>query len=194
MAESQKTAETNQKVSLLNALLAVGSLPAALQLLSLHPQISGPHVSVSDGIHRLLHISIATVYAPFSPSRFFEPRIIGGLESQRKRAAASRTNPGTVDWLEDLERKSVRGYSPFPNQEYGDRRIRFFLEDELWADDIPICENMDDFYAFAVNMLRFTGPRVGNDVSLLVKLARIGKGQFVNVSDRPSFVRDPDVK
>jgi len=144
-------------------------------------------MSVSDGIHRLLHVSIAKVYAPFSPSHFFAPRIVDGLDAQRKRAVASRTNPGTVDWLEDLERKSVRGYSPFPNQEYGDRKIRFFLEDEFWADDIPICETMEDFYAFAVNMLRLTGPRVGNDVSLLVKLARIGKGQFINVSNRPSI-------
>jgi hypothetical protein len=113
-----------------------------------------------------------------------------GLDTQRKRAAASRTNPGTVDWLEELDRKSVRGYSPFPNQEHGDRKIRFFLEDDFWTDDIPICETMEDFYAFAVNMLKFTGPRVGNDVSLLVKLARIGKGQFINVNKQlaPLFV------
>jgi hypothetical protein len=104
------------------------------------------------------------------------------LEAQKKRAAASRTSAGTVEWLDELERKSVRGYSPFPKQEYGDRKVRFFLDDEFWTNDIPVCETLDDFYNIAGNFLRFSGPRLGNDVSLLVKLARIGKGQFVNVS------------
>jgi THO complex subunit 2 len=164
----------------LHALLAVGSLPAALQLLSLHPQISGPYQAISDGIHRLLHVSIETVYAPFSPSRKFDPGV-EPLGMQKRRATPNRTPGGTIDWLGELERKSVRGYSPFPKQEFADRTIRFFLDDELWADDIPICETMDDFYAIAINLLRFSGPRVGNDVSLLVKLARLGKGQFLNV-------------
>ena len=166
----------------MHALLAVGSLPAALQLLSLHPQISGPHSSISDGVHRLLHISIDSIYAPYSPSRLFEKRVLDGLETQKKRAAVARTPTGNVEWLEDLERKSVRGYSPFPTQEFSDKKIRFFLDDDFWSNDVPICQTMDDFYAFAINLLRFSGPRLGNDVTLLVKLARIGKGQFLQVT------------
>jgi THO complex subunit 2 len=185
MAEHSKTVEINQKVSLLHALLAVGSLPAALQLLSLHPQISGPHSFISDCIHRMLHVAIEQVYYPFSPARRFDPQVVKNLEQQKKRATPSRTNPGTVEWLEDLERKSVRGYSPFPTQEFGDRKIRFFLDDDYWADDIPICQTMEDFYSIAVNFIRFSGPRIGNDVSLLVKIARIGRGQFYNVRPLP---------
>ena len=187
-----KIIETNQKVSLLHTLLAVGSLPAALQLLSLHPQISGPHSSISDCIHRTLHVSIDSIYSPYSPSRLFEKRVLDGLETQKKRAAASRTSTGNVEWLEDLERKSVRGYNPFPTQEYGDRKIRFFLDDEFWSNDIPICQTMDDFYPLAINLLRFSGPRLGNDVSLLVKLARIGKGQFLQVTLHDKLRVDAD--
>jgi THO complex subunit 2 len=171
----------NQKVSLLHALLAVGSLPAALQLLSLHPQISGPYQSVSDCIHRLLHVSIDAIYAPFSPARRFDYLGFERLGMVKRRAISNRTLGGTVDWLDDIDRKSVRGYSPFPEQEFGDRTVRFFLDDDLWTDDIPVCETMSDFYAIVVNLLRFSGPRIGNDVTLLVKLARIGKGQFLNV-------------
>lgn len=174
-------AEMSQKASLLHALLAVGGLPSAIQLLSLHPQISAPHPSISEGIHRILHVSIQPIYAPFSPARHFDKRIVDGLESQKKRAAATRTATGNVEWLDDLERKSVRGYNPFPKQEFADRIVRFFLDNDLWADDIPICQTVDDFYSIAFNLLRFSGPRLGNDVSLLVKLARIGKGQFLNV-------------
>lgn len=169
----------------MQALLAVGAVPAALQLLSLHPQISGPHSAISDGIHRLLHVSIDSIYRPYSPLHRFGQNVVNRLDCQKKRAAANRTSTGNVEWLEDVELKSVRGYSPFPKQEYGDRKIRFFLDDDFWADDVPVCESMDDFYAIAVNFLRFSGPRLGNDVSLLVKLARIGKGQFLKVD--PSF-------
>jgi THO complex subunit 2 len=169
----------------LHALLAVGGLPAALQLLSLHPKISGPHSSIADGIHRLLHVSIDPIYKSVSPSRQFEQRVVDGLEIQKKRATVNRTSPGNVEWLDDLERKSVRGYNPFPKQEFSDRKIRFFLDDDVWAEDIPICETMEDFYAIVISLLRFSGPRLGNDVSLLVKLARIGKAEFSNVNNRP---------
>jgi THO complex subunit 2 len=165
----------------LHALLAIGCIPAALQLLSLHPQISGPYQFVSDGIHRLLHIAIEPIYRPYAPSRNFEQLALDRLEMQKRRAATSRTSVGAVDWLDDLERRSVRGYSPFPKQEFGDRKVRFFLDEDVWTSDIPICETIDDFYAIAINFLRFSGPRLGNDVTLLVKLARIGKGQFMNV-------------
>jgi THO complex subunit 2 len=171
----------NQKVSLLHALLAVGCIPAALQLLSLHPQISGPHHFVSDGIHRLLHIAIDPIYRPYSPSSNFDQPTLDRLETQKRRAATNRTSTGAVDWLDDLERRTVRGYSPFPKQEFGDRKVRFFLDEDIWTIDIPICETLDDFYAIAMNFLKFSGPRLGNDVILLVKLARIGKGQFMNV-------------
>jgi THO complex subunit 2 len=175
-------AEANQKVQLLYALLAVGCIPAALLLLSLHPQISGPHSFVSDAIHRLLHVAIDSIYAPYSPSRLFDRDTLASLNAQRRRAASSRSSPGTVEWMEDLERRSVRGYSPFPKQEFGDRRVRFFLDDDIWMNDIPICETFEDFFAIAMNFFRFSGPRLGNDVSLMVKLARIGKSNFTNVS------------
>jgi THO complex subunit 2 len=178
----------NQKVSLLHALLAVGCIPAALQLLSLHPQISAPHRFVSDGIHRLLHIAIDGIYRPYSPSRNFEQDTLDRLDTQKRRAATSRTSTGAVDWLDDLERKSVRGYSPFPRQEFGDRKIRFFLDEDIWTDDIPLCETRDQFFAILINFLRFSGPRLGNDVKLLTKLARIGKGQFMDVTTFPSFL------
>lgn len=168
----------------MHALLAVGSLPAALQLLSLHPKISGPHSSIADGIHRLLHVSIDPIYKPVSPSRQFEQRVVDGLEVQKKRATVNRTSPGNVEWLDDLELKSVRGYNPFPKQEFSDRKVRFFLDDEFWAEDIPVCETMEDFYSIVVNLLRFSGPRLGNDVGLLVKLSRIGRAEFLKASNR----------
>ena len=178
----RKSVDTNQKAFLIHALLSVGCLPYALQLLSLHPEISGPYLSISEGIHRLLHVAIRSVYIPFSPLTSFGHDAMGQLKSQRKRAAPSRTFPGTLEWLDELERKSVRGYSPVPKQEFGDRQVRFFLDEEMWANDVPICESMDDFYAIVLNLLRFSGPRLGHDVSLLVKLARIGKGQLVKVA------------
>lgn len=171
----------NQKVALLHALLAVGHLAASLQLLSLHPQISAPHPQVSDCIHRILHVAIDKIYQPYSPTRQFKKSLLNNLEAQRRRAAPNRSSAANLEWLEDLERRSVRGYNPFPNQEFGDRIIRFFLDDDFWTNDIPVCENTDDFYAIVINLVRFSGPRVGTDVCLLVKLSRIGRGEILRV-------------
>src|SRR5271156_2503896 len=176
-----RTMEQNQKAFLLHALLAVGCIPSALQLLSLHPQISAPYPSISDGIHRLLHISIQSIYSQFSPSRLFQTHVVERLGLQKRRAAPGRSTAGTVEWLEELERKSVRGYSPFPKQEFGDRNVRFFLDDDFWTNDIPICETIDDFFAIVVSFLKFSGPRLGNDISFLVKLSRLGKGELTKV-------------
>lgn len=41
---------------------------------------------------------------------------------------------------------------------------------------------MNDFFTVVGNLIKFSGPRLGNDVSLMVKLSRVGKAQFAKVS------------
>lgn len=152
-----------------------------MQLLSLHPHLTGPHSFISDGIHRLLHVAIEQIYAPCSPCRYFEPQLLASRNSRRRRAVANRSAPGMVDFLDEPDRKSVRGYDPFPKQDVSDRTVRFFLDDDFWRNDIPICETIDDFFAVVTNLQKFSGPRLGHDVQLMVKLVRIGKAQLTKV-------------
>jgi THO complex subunit 2 len=173
--------EISQKAHLLHALLAVGCIPPAIQLLSLHPHLSAPYSFIADGIHRILHIAIEPIYAPHSPARNFDERFLSHCNAPKRRAAASRSASGTIEWLEETDRRSVRGYDPFPKQEINDRTVRFFLDDDFWKDDVPICQTTEDFFALVKNFLKFSGPRLGNDVSLMVKLARIGKAHFTKV-------------
>jgi len=174
--------EFSQKAHLLHALLAIGCIGPAIHLLSLHPYISGPYPSISDGIHRLLHVAIDSIYAPHSPGRSFGEDVLAALNARKRRAIVNRSAPGSFEWLHEVEFKTVRGYDPFPKQELSDRRVRFFLEDELWKDEIPICETIDDFFTVVGNLIKFSGPRLGKDVSLMVKLCRVGKAQFAKVS------------
>lgn len=50
---------------------------------------------------------------------------------------------------------------------------RFYWDD--WADNIPICQSVDDVFALCSSFLNLSGHKVGQDASLLTKLARIGK-------------------
>jgi THO complex subunit 2 len=140
-----------------------------------------PHPFISDGVHRLLHVAIESIYAPYSPSRRFSSQTSGSSNARRRRAVANRNTPGLLDFVDTPDRKSVRGYDPFPKQDVSDRTVRFFLDEDFWTNDIPICQTIDDFFVVVRNFLKFSGPRLGNDVRLLVKLVRIGKNLFAKV-------------
>jgi THO complex subunit 2 len=54
---------------------------------------------------------------------------------------------------------------------------RFYWDD--WADNIPICQSVDDVFALCSSFLNLSGHKIGQDASLLAKLVRIGKGSLV---------------
>ena len=169
---------------MLHALLAVGCLPCAIQILSVHPYLSAPYGVISKDIHRILHVAIESVYAGHSPVRNFRESIRSSFcKPKKKRAILARGGAGLVEWLEESDRKSVRGYDPFPKQDISDKVVKFFLDDDdHWTDDIPICQTNEDFFAVVRNFLKFTGSRLGVDVLLMIKLVRIGKSHLSQVS------------
>lgn len=97
--------EFSQKAHLLHALLAIGCIGPAIHLLSLHPYISGPYPSISDGIHRLLHVAIDPIYAPHSPARSFGEDVLAASNARKRRAVVNRSAPAHLNGFKRLNSK-----------------------------------------------------------------------------------------
>ncbi|KAK3071061.1 hypothetical protein LTS18_014939, partial [Coniosporium uncinatum] len=59
--------------------------------------------------------------------------------------------------------------------------FKFYWDD--WNDNVPVCQSVDDVFLLCNTFLNLSGVRIGQDPSLLTKLARIGKK---NLADDPS--------
>ena len=69
--------------------------------------------------------------------------------------------------------------------------FRFYWRE--WADDVPVCQNVDDVFTLASTLLNCAGVEVGRDISLLMKLARIGNASLIQDSSQANLARWQDL-
>ena len=62
-----------------------------------------------------------------------------------------------------------------PDKEDREDGINYRFYWDHWADNIPICQNIDDFFALASSLLNVSGFRIGQDPLLMSKIARIAQ-------------------
>ncbi|KAF3200824.1 THO complex subunit 2 [Orbilia oligospora] len=163
----------NQKLALLNALLAAGSLPEIAFLFGNYPKIAYPHPEVADGLHRIIHHCIDDVYKPLEPLQTAElgARKVLSTDPALKQAFAPRQPlvPAPPIKITKYLLPFFPGRDPDPSREY-----RYFWDPE-WTTDLPICKTERDVRVLCLILLRgFSGTRLANDVKLMSKLIRIG--------------------
>lgn len=158
-----------QKVSLLTQLLTIGAIPESLFILGRFPWIPEVFPDVLHRIHRILHVSLEKVYHDT------RPRVVQTMICPAKQLPdidQSGMPKGSVRLSRPLAKKQWRW--PFPesfdtneNQNY-----RFYWDE--WADNIPVCQTVDDVFTLCNTFLNLSGVNIGKDEGLLSKLARIG--------------------
>ncbi|KAK6504373.1 THO complex subunit 2 [Arthrobotrys conoides] len=163
----------NQKLALLNALLAAGSLPEIAFLFGNYPKIAYPHPEVADGLHRIIHHCIDDVYKPLEPLQTAElgAKKVLSTDPALKQAFAPRQPlvPALPIKITKYLLPFFPGRDPDPSREY-----RYFWDPE-WTTDLPICKTERDVRVLCLILLRgFSGTRLANDVKLMSKLIRIG--------------------
>ncbi|KAF3902862.1 hypothetical protein AA313_de0207880 [Arthrobotrys entomopaga] len=163
----------NQKLALLNAILAAGALPEALFFFGKYPKIAYPHQEVAANLHRLLHHCIDEVYKPLEPTPSIEvgAKKVISTDPALKAAAAPRQPlvPAPPIKISKYLLPFYPGKEGDPNREY-----RYFWEPE-WTTDLPICKTERDVRVLCLPLLKaFSGTRLANDVKLISKLVRIG--------------------
>ncbi|KAF7555805.1 hypothetical protein G7Z17_g1895 [Cylindrodendrum hubeiense] len=158
-----------QKVSLLTQLLTIGALPESLFILGRFPWIPEAFPEVLDRIHRILHYSVNKV---FNDSR---PTPTGDVECPTKSVPdldQTGLPKGSVRLNRLAIRKSLRW--PFPDKSDTNETQHYRYYWDEWADNIPICQTVDDIFTLCGTLLNISGINIGKDEVLLTKLARIG--------------------
>ncbi|TVY83037.1 THO complex subunit [Lachnellula suecica] len=169
----------DQKVQLLVCLLTIGAIPEALFILGRFPWIPEAYPEVLDLINRILHYSVRDVYESSRPTTTFE-----GPECVSKQVADFDQNgvpKGQVRLVQIPTRKQLRW--PFPDKYDTNDNLSYRFYWDEWADNIPLCQSVDDIFTLCGTVLNYSGVNIGRDASLLSKLARIGSK---SLTDDPS--------
>lgn len=153
---------SDQKVALLRSLLAMGAIPEALFILGRFPWLLEVYPDLHKYMFRLAHHSLSKLAEwarPFPHQEAATPKHAAAPGGTR---ASDYVPRRTLRWAKLEEKDAGEGIS-----------YRFYWDD--WADNVPICQNVDDVFKLCTTLLKFIGPECGHDAVLLTNLARIGR-------------------
>ncbi|KAK1995777.1 THO complex subunit 2 [Colletotrichum falcatum] len=157
-----------QKAALLTCLLTIGAIPESLFILGRFPWLPEAYPEILDRIHRILNHSIEKVYKESKPAA------VGLAECPSKPIAdvdQTGVAKGTIKLSTIPVRKSMRW--PFPDGfDSKDQHYRFYWDE--WADNVPVCQTVDDIFTLCDTFLNLSGVSIGKDPALLAKLVSIG--------------------
>lgn len=162
-------APADQKVQLLKSLLCIGALPESLYMLGRFPWLPDAFPELPEHIHRILHHSLSKVYGPLRP---LKDRV--GLREQQKipDSDQSGVTKGQIRLIDAPARKVLR-WAQLDKEDMNEATdFRFYWDD--WADNVPVCQSVDDVFLLCSTLLNYTGVKIGQDPALLLKLSRIG--------------------
>lgn len=160
----------DQKIQLLKSLLCIGAIPEALYMIGRFPWLMDVIPDLPEHIHRILHYSLSKVCDDLTPLRAYN-----GLREAAKIATVNPngSSKGSVKLTDSAPSKFLRWAKLDKNNVEGGNDYRFYWDD--WSDNVPVCQNVDDVFTLCATLLNLSGIKIGQDTSLLVKLARIGK-------------------
>lgn len=160
---------SDQKVQLLTCLLTIGAIPEAMYILGRFPWLPEAYPDLVDLINRILHQSIDQVYRTVEPiatlNKDFTTKKVADIDQ-------SGMPKGQVRLAEVPPKKQLRW--PFPDKFDTNESTSYRFYWDEWADNVPVCQNVEDLFTLCDTFLNFVGPNVGKDAALLSKLARIG--------------------
>ena len=163
---------SEQKIQLLKSLLCIGAIPEALYLLGRFPWLPEAFPELPEYIHRILHHSISKVYEPLRPlqAEF-------ALQEQQRipDTDPSGATKGQIKLTDAPSRKRKRwAQLDQDNVNEKDEVVDYKFYWDEWADQLPVCQTVEDVFTLCSTLLNFSGVKIGQDPSLLMKLARIG--------------------
>jgi len=159
----------DQKVQLLRSLLCIGAIPEALFILGRFPWLLDAIPDLPEHIHRLLHYSLSKVYEPIRPLYDREE-----LQEQPEMVDVDQSGvpKGQLRQVKQPARRVLRWAQLDKDDTNECTDYRFYWDD--WNDNVPVCQSVDDVFSLCSTLLNLNGVKIGQDPTLLVKLARIG--------------------
>ena len=174
----------DQKVQLLKSLLCIGALPEALYMLGRFPWLPDAFPDLPEYIHRILHHCLSKLYEPRRPLRDE-----AGLQEQQQIPDADQVgvSKGKVK-LSDMPARRTMRWAQLDKDDTSEAvDYRFYWDD--WADVIPVCQDVDDLFTLCSTLLNFSGVKIGQDTTLLLKLSRIGSHSLSSDPSKANMTR-----
>ncbi|KAI1503944.1 transcription factor/nuclear export subunit protein 2-domain-containing protein [Biscogniauxia marginata] len=162
------------KADLVSHLLVVGALPEALFILGRFPWLPEAYPDeIYPALNRIILHSIGQVYQDARPIEYWP-------------TAASTVKPEISQDQSGVPKGSLRLVDGTPIKilkwPHSDgiskgTLYRFYLDD--WADNIPVCQTVDDVFTLCSTFLNISGVNIGRDPVLVKKLAVIGVKSYL---------------
>ncbi|TWU77308.1 THO complex subunit 2 [Metarhizium rileyi] len=177
-----------QKVSLLTQLLTIGAIPESLFILGRFPWIPELFPDVLQRIHRILHVSLDKVYNDTRPVA------VSSMDCSTKQLPdldQSGMPKGSVRLHRPAPKKQWRWPYPEKYDVNENQNYRFYWDE--WADNIPVCQTVDDVFTLCSTFLNLSGVNIGKDEALLAKLASIGSKSLADDKSESNLGRWHDL-
>ncbi|KAK4163186.1 transcription factor/nuclear export subunit protein 2-domain-containing protein [Cladorrhinum sp. PSN259] len=159
----------DQKVHLLKCLLTIGALPEALFIIGQHDWILQAFPDILALLHRILHHSIDVVFKQSRPKQKTALDYPGKRIPDYDQSGVPKGNIRLVD--PPQTKRPLRWPHPDKFDDAGSN-YRFYWDE--WADNIPVCQTVDDIFTLCDTLLNIVGVNIGLDAALMSKLTAIG--------------------
>ena len=163
----------DQKVQLLKSLLCIGAIPESLYILGRFPWLPDAIPEIPEHIHRILHHSLSKVYHTTQEAKDNKE-----LRDPQKMVNYDKVSKGQVGRMDPPARKVLRWAQLDKDDINEGLDYRFYWDD--WADSVPVCQTVDDVFSLCDTFMNLSGYKIGQDTTLLLKLARIGHHSLTN--------------
>lgn len=174
----------DQKVQLLKSLLCIGAIPESLYVLGRFPWLPDAFPDLPEHIHRILHHCLSKVYEPLRP---LTER--ADMREQQKVPDPDQSSvaKGHIKFADTPPRRIMRWAQLDKDDTNENIDYRFYWDD--WADNVPLCQSVDDVFLLCSTLLNYTGVKIGQDTALLLKLSRIGSHSLATDPSETNMTR-----
>lgn len=159
-----------QKVLLLTELLTMGAIPEALYILTRYNWLPEAYPDLVKLINRLLAHSIQKVFEEARRGTNASGSLLDVAPKRLPDLDQTGAAKGSVKLGQTQQRRPLRW--PHPDGENSNTAYRYYWDE--WADNVPICQTVDDIFTLCDTLMNLSGVNIGKDPALLTKLAGIG--------------------
>ncbi|KAI0014328.1 hypothetical protein F4779DRAFT_5608 [Xylariaceae sp. FL0662B] len=176
------------KADIVAHLLIVGAVPEALFILGRFPWLSEVYPDeIFPAINRILLHSIGKI---FEETRPVDVRPVTGVMLKPEVAQDQSGMAKGILKLADGQPVKILKWPHADGISKG-TLYRFYLDE--WADNIPVCQTVDDVFTLCSTLLNISGVNIGREPILVKKLAAIGVKSFLDDRSPQNVARWQDL-
>ncbi|KAI8961639.1 transcription factor/nuclear export subunit protein 2-domain-containing protein [Daldinia sp. FL1419] len=176
------------KADLVTHLFNVGAIPEALFIIGRFPWLPEAYPrEIYPALNRILVHSINKIFEETKP-RDLRPITKHPIKPELAQDQSGMTK-GNLKLNDGAPGKVLK----WPHADGAHKGIayRFYLEE--WADNVPICQTIDDVFTLCSTLLNVSGANIGRDPSLVKKLSAIGVKSFLEDQSPENVARWQDL-